>query len=50
MCHIKLKVISWLVFKEEEVQQQKQDAENPFLDLPFSRIKSKLPINRRDSR
>jgi hypothetical protein len=26
--------------QEEEEQQQQQDAENPFLDPPFSRIKS----------
>jgi hypothetical protein len=28
--------------QEEEEEQQQQDAENPFFDPPFSRIKIKL--------
>jgi hypothetical protein len=35
----------WLVYKqpEQEQQQEEQDAENPFLDPPFSRIKTSIP-------
>jgi hypothetical protein len=29
--------------QEQEQQEQQQDAENPFLDPPFSRIKTVLP-------
>jgi hypothetical protein len=36
----------WLVYKQQQ-QQQQQDTENPFLDPPFSRIKSWLLMSRR---
>jgi hypothetical protein len=29
------------VYQQQEQQEQQQDAENPFLDPPFSRIKIK---------
>jgi hypothetical protein len=31
--------LKWLVSKQEQQQQEQQDAENSFLDPPFSRIK-----------
>jgi hypothetical protein len=36
------KSLFWLVYQQQEEQQeeQQQDAENPFLDPPFSRIKN----------
>jgi hypothetical protein len=30
--------------EQEQEQQQQQDAENPFLDPPFSRIKTRFPL------
>jgi 16S rRNA G966 N2-methylase RsmD len=40
------KSVFWLVYQQQqqqqlEQQQEQQDAENPFLDPPFSRIKTK---------
>jgi hypothetical protein len=35
------KSVFWLVYQQQEQQEQEQDAENPFLDPPFSRIKRK---------
>jgi hypothetical protein len=32
------KSVFWLLYQQQE-QQEQQDAENPFLDPPFSRIK-----------
>jgi hypothetical protein len=32
----------WLVYQQQEQQEEQQDAENPFLDPPFSRIKTGL--------
>jgi hypothetical protein len=31
--------------EQQEQQQQEQDAENPFLDPPFSRIKILISLN-----
>jgi hypothetical protein len=33
------------VYRQQQQQQQQQDAENPFLDPPFSRIKKSLSQN-----
>jgi ribosome-associated toxin RatA of RatAB toxin-antitoxin module len=37
------------VYKQQQQQQQQQDAENPFLDPPFSRIKSTWKIREKST-
>jgi hypothetical protein len=32
------------VYQQQQEQQQEQDAENPFLDPPFSRIKTSCGV------
>jgi hypothetical protein len=32
--------------EQEQEQEQQQDAENPFLDPPFSRIKTCYPLSK----
>jgi hypothetical protein len=34
------------VYQQQQQQEQEQDAENPFLDPPFSRIKNKIKTTR----
>jgi hypothetical protein len=36
--------------QQEQEQQQQQDAENPFLDPPFSRIKKPTRIGKTENR
>jgi hypothetical protein len=38
--------LKWLLYQQQQQQEeQQQDAENPFLDPPFSRIKTDIDIS-----